>query len=185
MNVLCQSLLLPLLNKSMHRASIVYRQRNFYHLLKTPNHIALLISPDDYDTTVNRKENTNVLMFLMFLHFTEPATRICSLKKVFTTCGQKTLEFFQWLWLLTIINFITEQLFVKHPFLKNTSAWPLLTSKFYSEFDFMFCYHKVCMLQKEFSQLFFAWSEKWWVWLKLWNNHSRDWINNFPKQIAW
>ena len=90
----------------------------------------LFISPDDYDTTVNRKENGNVLMFLMFLHFTEAATRSCSLKKVFTTCGQKTLECFRWLWLLTIINFITEQPFVKHPFLKYTSPCPLLTSKF-------------------------------------------------------
>ena len=114
----------------------------------------LFISPDDYDTTVNRKENGNVLMFLMFLHFTEAATRSCSLKKVFTTCGQKTLECFQWLWLLTIINFITEQPFVKHPFLKNTSPWPLLTSKFYYEFDFMFCYHKVRMLQKVFPSCF-------------------------------
>ena len=129
-------------------------KRHFYHLLKTPNYIALFISPDDYDTTVNRKENGNVLMFLMFLHFTEAATRSCSLKKVFTTCGQKTLECFQWLWLLTIINFITEQPFVKHPFLKNTSPWPLLTSKFYYEFDFMFCYHKVRMLQKVFPSCF-------------------------------
>ena len=114
----------------------------------------LFISPDDYDTTVNRKENGNVLMFLMFLHFTEAATRSCSLKKVFTTCGQKTLECFQWLWLLTIINFITEQPFVKHPFLKNTSPWPLLTSKFHYEFDFIFCYHKVPMLQKVFPSCF-------------------------------
>ena len=74
-------------------------------------------------------------MFLIFLHFMEAATSICSLKKVFTTYGQKTLEFFQWLWLLTITHFIVEQLFAKHPFLKNTSAWLLLTSKFYSEFD--------------------------------------------------
>ena len=129
-------------------------KRHFYHLLKTPNYIALFISPDDYDTTVNRKENGNVLMFLMFLHFTEAATRSCSLKKVFTTCGQKTLECFQWLWLLTIINFITEQPFVKHPFLKSTSPWPLLTSKFHYEFDFIFCYHKVPMLQKVFPSCF-------------------------------
>ena len=46
-----------------------------------------------------------------------------------------------------------------------------------------FSYHKVRMLQKGFSQLFFAWSVKWWVSPKLWNNHSRDWINNFP--ILW
>ena len=45
----------------------------------------------------------------------------------------------------------------------------------------MFCYHKVRMLQKGFSQLFFAWSVKWSVSLKLWNNHARDWIYNFPK----
>ena len=39
---------------------------HFYHLLKTPNYIALFISPDEYDITVNRKENANVLLFLMF-----------------------------------------------------------------------------------------------------------------------
>ena len=33
---------------------------------KIPNYIALFISPDDYDITVNRKENANVLMLLMF-----------------------------------------------------------------------------------------------------------------------
>ena len=33
---------------------------------KTPNYIALFISPDDYDITVNRKENANVLMLLVF-----------------------------------------------------------------------------------------------------------------------
>ena len=147
---------------------------------KTPSYIALIISPNDYDTTVNRKENANVLMLLMFLHFMEAATSICSLKKVFTTC-RKTLEFFQWVCLLTIINFIIEQRSAKHPLLKNTSAWLLLTSKFYPESGSMFCYHKVRMLQKGFSQLFFAWSVKWCVSLKLWNNHSRDWINNFPR----
>ena len=42
------------------------QQRHFYHLLKTPNYIALFISPDDYDITVNQKENANVLMVLMF-----------------------------------------------------------------------------------------------------------------------
>ena len=141
-------LLLPLLNKSIHQPSIAYKQRHFYHLLKTPSHIALFISPDDYDITVNRKENANLLMFLMFLHFTEVATSIFLLKKVFTTCVQKTIEFFQWLF------------FVKHPFLKNTSAWLLLTLKFYSEFDSMFCYHKVRMLQKGFAKVFFAWSVK-------------------------
>ena len=77
-----------------------------------------------------------------------------------------------------IANFIIAQPFAKHRFLKNTSAWLLPTSKFFSEFDSMFCYHKVRMLQKGFSQLFFAWSVKWWVSLKLWNNHLRDWINN-------
>ena len=67
------------------------------------------------------------------LNLTEAVTSFCSLKKVFTTCGQKTLEFFQWLWLLTIINFIIAQLFAKHRFLKNISAWLLLTSKFFCE----------------------------------------------------
>ena len=105
---------------------------------------------------------------------------------MFTTCGQKTLDFFQWLWLLAIINFIIPQLFAKHWFLKNISEWMLLTSKFFSEFYSMFCYHKFRMLQKGFSHLFFAWSVKWWVSLKLWNNHARDWINNFPVQsILW
>ena len=74
-------------------------------------------------------------MFLMFLHFTEAATSICLLKKVFTTRRQKALDFFQRPWLLIIINFIDEQLFAEHRFLKNTYAWLLLTSKFYSELD--------------------------------------------------
>ena len=50
----------------MHWESTVYKQRHFYRLLKTPNYIALFISPDDYDITLNRKENANVLMLLMF-----------------------------------------------------------------------------------------------------------------------
>ena len=95
-----------------------------------------------------------------------------------TTCDQKPLSF-KWLCLLTIINFIMAQLFAKHRFLKNTYLWLLLTSKSFSEFDSMFCYHEVRRLKKGFSQLFFVWSVKWWVSLKLWNNHSRDWINNF------
>ena len=33
---------------------------------KTTNYIALFISPDDYDITVNRKKNANVLLLLMF-----------------------------------------------------------------------------------------------------------------------
>ena len=33
---------------------------------KTPNYIALFILPDDYDITVTRKENANVLLLLMF-----------------------------------------------------------------------------------------------------------------------
>ena len=49
-----------------HWASTVYKQRHFYHLLKTPNYIALFTSPDDYDITVNRIEKANVLMLLMF-----------------------------------------------------------------------------------------------------------------------
>ena len=71
-------------------------------------------------------------------------------------------------------------IFAENRFLKNTSTWLLLRSKFYSEFDSMFCLHKIRILQKGFSQLSFTWSVKWWVSLKLWNNHSRDWINNFP-----
>ena len=58
-------------------------------------------------------------------------------------------------------NVIRAQPFAKHRFLKNTSAWVLLASKFFSEVDSMFCYHKVRILQKGFSQLFFAWSVKW------------------------
>ena len=50
--------------------------------------------------------------------------------------------------------------------MKKTSGWLLLTSKFYSGSDSMFCYDKVRMLQKGFSQLFFACSVKWWVSLK-------------------
>ena len=107
-------------------------------------------------------------MFLLFLHVTEAATSICSLENVLITCIKKTLPFFQWLWLLNIINFIIKQRFAKHPFLKNTSAWLLLKSKF--------CYHKVRILQK--------YSVKWWVSLKLWNNHLRDCIHNSPT-ISW
>ena len=33
---------------------------------KTPNYMALFISPDYYDITVNRKENPDVLLLLMF-----------------------------------------------------------------------------------------------------------------------
>ena len=160
----------------MHRVSIVYKSRHFYHLLKTQNLIALFISPDDYDITVNWKENANFLMFSMFLHFTEAATSICLLKKVFTTRRQKALDFFQRPWLLIIINFIDEQLFAEHRFLKNTFAWLLLN-----------LIHVLLpqSSQKGFSQLFFAWPVKWWVSLKLWNNHSRDWINNFPFKHLW
>ena len=50
------TLLLSLMNKSIHWASIAHKQRHYYHLLKTPNYIALFISPDDYDITVNRKK---------------------------------------------------------------------------------------------------------------------------------
>ena len=34
--------------------------------------------------------------------------------------------------------------------------------------------------RRNFRSYFFAWSVKWWVSLKLWSNHWRDWINNFP-----
>ena len=77
----------------MHRAGIVYKQRNFYHLLKAPNYTALFISPDDYDITVNRKESANVLMFLMILHFTEVATGICSLRKCSPPAIKNSLVF--------------------------------------------------------------------------------------------
>ena len=115
----------------------------------------------------------------MLLHFTEAANSVCLLKKVFTTRRQKALDVFQGLWLLMVINFIIEQIFAEHRFLKNTYAWLLLNVKVLFWIWFMFCYHRVRMLQKGFSQLFFAWSVKSWVSLKLWNNHSRDWVNNF------
>ena len=114
------------------------------------------------------------------MHFTEAATSICSLKKVLTTCGQTNPWVFTMIWLLTINNFIIAQLLPKYWFLKNTSTRMLLTPKFFSEFDCMFCYHKVRILQKGFSHLLFAWSVKRWISLKWWNNHSRDWITNFP-----
>ena len=98
----------------MHRVSIVYKSRHFYHLLKTQNLIALFISPDDYDITVNWKENANFLMFSMFLHFTEGATSISLLKKVFTTRRQNTLDFFQWLWLLTLTVFCWTPIFEEY-----------------------------------------------------------------------
>ena len=143
-----------------------------------------LHSLDSYHqmTMISQLIGKQTPMFECFnvLHFTEAATSICSLKKVLTTCDQKPLSF-KWLCLLTIINFIIAQLFAKHRFLKNTYLWLLLTSKSFSEFDSMFCYHEVRLLKKGFSQLFFVWSVKWWVSLKLWNNYSRDWINNFPK----
>ena len=66
--------------------------------------------------------------------------------------------------------------------MKNHSAWLLLRSKLYSESYSVFCLRKVRMLQKGFSQLSFIWSVKWQVSLKLWNNHSRDWINNFTNR---
>ena len=103
---------------ALDKHCIVYKQRHLYHLLKTPNYIALFISPDDYDITVNLKENANVLINAFY--FTEAATRICS---------------FQWLWLLTMVNFIIAQPFPKHRFLKNISAWLLLTSKFFFELN--------------------------------------------------
>ena len=82
--------------------------------------------------------------------------------------------------ILTINNLVIKELFAENRFLKNTSTWLLQRSKFYSEFDSMFCLHKVRILQKGFSHLSLTWSVKWCVSLKLRNNHSRDWINNFP-----
>ena len=40
------------------------------------------------------KKTPMFLVFSMFLHFTEAATSICLLKKVFTTRRQKPLNFF-------------------------------------------------------------------------------------------
>ena len=60
------SLLLSLLNKGMHRASILYKQ-TLLPLAKTPSYIALFISPVDYDTTVTyskrKRQCFNVFTF--------------------------------------------------------------------------------------------------------------------------
>ena len=112
-------------------------------------------------------------MFLMFLHFTEAATSICLLKKVFTTRHQKALDFFQRPWLLIIINFIDEQLFAEHRFLKNTYAWLLLTSKFYSELD-------SCSVTTKFAEGIFPVVCKMTSFAEIMKQPHRDWINNFP-----
>ena len=119
---------------------------------------------------------------LMLLHlWKQPPGSVRYLRKVFTHhLWSKNPLVFSITLILTINNLVIEELFAENRFLKNTSTWLLLRSKFYSEFDSMFCLHKVRILQKGFSQLSFTWSVKWWVSLKLWNNHSRDWINNFP-----
>ena len=121
-----------------------------------------------------------MLLHLWNISMMVASTRNCYLKKVFTHHLVKKLFIFLTNINFTINNLIIEKLFAEKRFLKKTSTWLLLRSKFYSEFDSMICLHKVRTLQKGFSQLSFKWSVKWWVSLKLWNNHSRDWINNFP-----
>ena len=83
--------------------------------------------------TINWKENAN---FLIFLDFTEAATSICLLKKVLATRRQKAPEFFQWLWLLIIINLIIEQLFAEYRFYYMTDS----NVKILFWIRFMFCY---------------------------------------------
>ena len=122
---------------------------------------------------------------LMLLHLRkQPPGPVRYLRKAFThhlpPVVKKNTLFFSRTLILTINNLVIKELVAENRFLKNTSTWLLLRSKFYSEFDSMFCLHKIRILQKGFSQLSFIWSVKWWVSLKLWNNHSRDWINNFP-----
>ena len=100
------------------------------------------------------KKTPMFLVFSMFLQFTEAATSICLLKKVFTTRRQKTLELFQWFWLLIIINFIIEQLYAEHRFFKYTYAWLLLTPKLYSEFHSCSVTIKFACCRRDFPSCF-------------------------------
>ena len=70
-------------------------------------------------------------------------------------------------------DFIIEELFVEHLCMAASKVRILFWIRFYVLF-------KVRMLQKGFSKFSFTWSVKWRLLLKSWNNHSRDWINNFP-----
>ena len=153
---------MSLLNKSMHRASTIHKQRHFYHLLKSTKLRSLLHISIWLYIKANQKENANNVHSFTF---TEAATKSCSLKKVFTICPlwSKNPLVFSMTLILTMNILTIEELFAEHRFLKNTSAWLLLRSKFYSEYYSMFCLHKVRMLQKGFSQLTFTWSVKWWV----------------------
>ena len=64
-----KSLLLPSTEEKHAWASIEYKS-TLLPRAKTPNCMALFISPDDYDIIVNRKENANVLLLLM-LHISQ------------------------------------------------------------------------------------------------------------------
>ena len=118
--------------------SIVHKQRHFYLMLKNPNFIV---------SSQLIEKKTPLRSY--YLHFTEAATRSCSLNKNvhLLRSGLKRL-FFTW------------QLFTEHRFLKNHSAWLLLRSKLYFESYSVLCLRKVRMLQKGFSQLSVKWSVK-------------------------
>ena len=70
-------------------------------------------------------------MFLLFLYFMEEATSICSLKKVFTTCGQKN----PWVFSMTL-TFDHNQLFPQHRFFEERfcMAAPNLKILFWIQF---------------------------------------------------
>ena len=145
-------LLLPLLNKNMHRTCIVYKPRHYYYLLK---HKAT--SPYSYHqmTTISLLIEKKMPIFKCF-YISQKQPHQHLFKKVFITCCQKTFEFFQWLWLLIIISFIIEQLFAEHQrtLLKNTYAWLLLTSKFYSEIDSCSVTIKFVCCRRDFPSCF-------------------------------
>ena len=79
----------------------------------------------------------------------------CSLKKVLTICHLWSENSLVFSITLILTNFTIKKLFTEHRFLKNTSAWLLLKSKFYSEFDPMFRLYEVRMLQKGFFPVVF------------------------------
>ena len=88
----------------------------------------------------------------MLLHlWKQPPGPVRYLRKVFTQ--KKNPLVFSITLILTINK-------TENRFLKNTSTWLLLSSKFYSEFNSMFCLHEVRILQKGFSRLSFTWSVK-------------------------
>ena len=120
---------MPLLNKSMHRANNIYKQRHyFYHLLKTTELRSLLHISIWLYIKANQKENANNVHGFTFM---ETATRSCSLKKVFTLCRlwSKNPSVFSMTLILIINIFTIIDLSAEHRFSKNTTAWLLLKSK--------------------------------------------------------